>query len=450
MSPAPDATVERRQFAARGCRYDGVVRACGGGDGDRWCIGSAGKSPIEGPGEGDVGVTGTTGSARGKGGKAVARAGEPAAPAEAAIGVHARFPIVGIGASAGGLEAFEQFFRALPADSGMAFVLVQHLDPSHASILTEILQRSTDDAGGRGAGPDGRRARPRLCHSAQPRHGHLPRRPAAERAGPSRAASACRSTPSCARWPRTRARTPSASSSPAPAPTAPWGCAPSSAPAACRLVQDPATAKYDGMPDSAIQAGYATQVLPRRADAAGAARRHPAAADPPGRRPSASPATGGLGRILMLLRSATGHDFSQYKKSTIGRRIERRMAQHDIEDAEVYARYLQEHPAELQVLFRELLINVTSFFRDPEAFVALKPEVLPALLAGQARGLRAARLGGRLRHRRGGLFDRHAAARADGRGAARLQGAALQHRPRRRCHRHRARRPVPAQHRRRT
>jgi two-component system CheB/CheR fusion protein len=87
----------------------------------------------------------------------------------------------------------------------------------------------------------------------------------------------------------------------------------------------------------------------------------------------------------MLLRSATGHDFSLYKKSTIGRRIERRMAQHAIDDIGLCA-LLKEHPAEMQALFKELLINVTSFFRDPDAFDALKQDILPLLLAGKPEG----------------------------------------------------------------
>jgi hypothetical protein len=78
----------------------------------------------------------------------------------------------------------------------------------------------------------------------------------------------------------------------------------------------------------------------------------------------------------MLLRSATGHDFSQYKKSTLARRVERRMAQQGIDDAEVYARFLKEQPGELHVLFKELLINVTSFFRDPAVFKVLEEQGL--------------------------------------------------------------------------
>jgi two-component system CheB/CheR fusion protein len=91
-------------------------------------------------------------------------------------------------------------------------------------------------------------------------------------------------------------------------------------------------------------------------------------------------------QVLATLRSRTGHDFSLYKKSTVIRRVERRMSQHDIESAEVYARYLKEHPAEVHALFKELLINVTSFFRDPEAFEALRRDVLPKLVAGKPEG----------------------------------------------------------------
>ena len=116
----------------------------------------------------------------------------------------------------------------------------------------------------------------------------------------------------------------------------------------------------------------------------------------------------GMNHILMQLRSGTGHDFSLYKKSTIGRRIERRMAQHNIEDADGLCPLPQGAiPPKLQLLFKELLINVTSFFRDPEAFVALKEDILPQLLADKPDGLCLSRLGGRLRQRRRSLFHRH-------------------------------------------
>lgn len=151
------------------------------------------------------------------------------------------------------------------------------------------------------------------------------------------------------------------------------------------LVQEPATAKFDGMPSSAIHAGYATHVLPvdKMPEALRSGMRvlkkRPEAAPP-------APQRGGINRILMLLRSATGHDFSLYKKSTIARRIERRMSQLDIADTETYARYIGDSPAEIQALFRELLINVTSFFRDPEAFNVLKREILPQICDDKAEG----------------------------------------------------------------
>jgi two-component system CheB/CheR fusion protein len=145
------------------------------------------------------------------------------------------------------------------------------------------------------------------------------------------------------------------------------------------IVQEPSTAKYDGMPVSAIHAGYATYTLPVEkmpVQLLSNTRSLLVAKEAP---PTPS-GENSMIRILMQLRSGTGHDFSLYKKSTIGRRIERRMSQHNIEDMGIYARYLKEHPDEVQLLFKELLINVTSFFRDPEAFVALKKDILPLLL----------------------------------------------------------------------
>jgi two-component system CheB/CheR fusion protein len=150
------------------------------------------------------------------------------------------------------------------------------------------------------------------------------------------------------------------------------------------FVQEPSTAKYDGMPNSAVQSGLATYVMPvekipeqlvayvKTIKNIGVPPQLPAPA-----------ATSAMTRIMMLLRSKTGNDFSQYKKSTITRRIERRMVVHTLKDMEAYARYLQENPPEVQVLFKELLINVTSFFRDKEAFEALTKAVLPRIFEGK-------------------------------------------------------------------
>lgn len=294
------------------------------------------------------------------------------------------FPVVGVGASAGGLEAFDLFFRQIPPDSGMAFVLVPHLDPNHASILSEILQRSTsmpvvEAQDQMVVAPNGVYLIPpnrdmaifhgtlQLSVPEQP-HGHrMPidafLRSLSEDQGEQAIGIILSGTGT----------------------DGTLGLRAILGAGGISLVQEPATAKYDGMPTSAIRAGYATLVLPAEKMAAALlADRHTQLI-----RQKESPrplATTGLAHILMLLRSGTGHDFSQYKKSTIGRRIERRMLQHNIEDLEVYARYLKANPAEVQSLFKELLINVTNFFRDPDAFVTLEQDILPQLLANKPAG----------------------------------------------------------------
>ena len=289
------------------------------------------------------------------------------------------FHIVGMGASAGGLEAFEQFFRHVLPGSGMAFVLVSHLDPSHASILTEILQRSThmqvaEVQDQMKVEPDHVYVIPpnrdmaifhgvlQLSVPEQPRGQRMPidafLRSLAEDQGEQAIGIILSGTGT----------------------DGTLGLRAILGAGGISLVQEPATAKYNGMPDSAIDAGYATQVLPveKMPEALMSGLR---AQNMP--QPAPPVITSGINKILMQLRSATGHDFSQYKKSTIGRRIERRMSMHGIGSLDVYARYLQEHPAEISRLFKELLINVTSFFRDPEAFDALKSEVLPQLFKGK-------------------------------------------------------------------
>ncbi|MDP2005633.1 MAG: chemotaxis protein CheB [Rubrivivax sp.] len=292
------------------------------------------------------------------------------------------FAVVGLGASAGGLEALEQFFRHTLPDSGMAYVVVQHLDPSHASILSEILQRSTampvvEAQDSMPVLPDRVHVIPpnrdmvmvegalRLSLPSEPRGQRLPidafLRSLAEDRGEDAAAIILSGTGT----------------------DGTLGLRAVFGAGGLCLVQEPATARYDGMPASAIKAGYATHVLPvdRMPRALRDGRR-----PQPGRTGTTAPPAVGWARVLTLLRTATGHDFSLYKQSTIGRRIERRMAMHGIESVEAYARHLREHPAEMTSLFRELLINVTSFFRDTDAFAILRNTVLPELLRGKAEG----------------------------------------------------------------
>nr|MBA3756992.1 PAS domain-containing protein [Nitrosomonas sp.] len=285
--------------------------------------------------------------------------------------------IVGIGASAGGLEAFQQFFRHIPTDSGMAFVLVQHLDPSHDSLLTEILQRTA-------AMPvieavDEILVEPNHVYVIPPNsdmaifHGKLqlsvPNEPRGQRLPID---AFLRSLAEDQQENAIGIILSGTGSDGTQGLRAILGAG------GVTLVQEPATAKYDGMPSSVIQAGYATQVLPadKMPEALQSGVRqlgvHKQTPDDPKK-------TSGMNRIFMQLRTKTGHDFSLYKKNTVTRRIERRMLHHAIEDTDVYARFLKENPAEVTALFKELLINVTSFFRDADAFGVLQKDILPEL-----------------------------------------------------------------------
>jgi two-component system CheB/CheR fusion protein len=288
------------------------------------------------------------------------------------------FPIVAIGASAGGLEAFEQFFHHVRKDPGLAFVLISHLDPSHASLLTEILQRATDMPVIEAV--DQASVQVNHVYIIPPNremgifHGSLqlgvPTLPRGQRMSidvffKSLANDAGRKAIGIILSGTGMDGTQGAS--------AILGVG------GITLVQEPSTAKYDGMPTNAINAGFATCVLP--------VEKMPEMLYTniqkllcPVEKPLATGASGGINQILMQLRTQTGHDFSQYKKTTICRRIEHRMLLHCIDDIGIYARYLKENPAELRLLFKEMLINVTSFFRDKASFEVLEKEVLPMLL----------------------------------------------------------------------
>lgn len=287
--------------------------------------------------------------------------------------------VVGIGASAGGLEAFEQFFRACSIDTGMAFVLVSHLDPDHVSLLTEILQRTT-------AMPvieavdqcfvefncvyvippnrDMAIVDRKLLLSVpnEPRGQRMPIDAFFRSLAEDQQENAIGIVLSGSGTDGT------------------LGLRSILGSGGITLVQTPSSAKYESMPSSAIAAGYATHVLSPE-------NMPDALLNDISRQLTVIPKTpvtiefdSGINNILMQLRTTTGHDFSLYKKSTIGRRIERRMLQHNINDTEIYAHLLKENPAEVRQLFKELLINVTSFFRDSDAFLALKNEFLPQLI----------------------------------------------------------------------
>ena len=289
------------------------------------------------------------------------------------------FPIIGIGASAGGLEAFELFFKTIPANSGMAFVLVPHLDPGHASMLSDILQRNTTMPVHEAE--DQTKVQPDHVYIIPPAkdmaifHGVL------QLSDPEHARGFRLPIDSFFRslaedqGERSICVILSGSGS-----DGTLGLRAIHGAGGVSFVQEPSTAKYDGMPGSAVQSGLATYVLPvdkiTEQLVAYVTTIKDTKIPPP---PPVPAAISAINRIMMLLRSRTGNDFSQYKQSTIRRRIERRMVVHNLDDMDTYARYLKENPAEVHILFQELLINVTSFFRDKEAFAALMNVVLPRL-----------------------------------------------------------------------
>ena len=301
--------------------------------------------------------------------------GQPETEPRAAI----NFPVVGIGASAGGLEALEHFFAHVPCDSGMSYVVIQHLDPTHKGILPELLQRSTRmkvvqvrqgtkirpnmvyviPANKDMAVEDGKL---RLSAPTAPRGLRLPidffLRSLARECGERGAAVILSGMGS----------------------DGVLGLQAVKETAGVVLVQEPASAKFDCMPRTAIDTGMVDIVAPPeelpaklltlfqkipRGDAISA--------------PDSTPRNA-LDELIGLLRTHTGHDFSLYKKSTISRRVERRMGIHQIDTIQKYIRYLRENPHETNLLFKELLIGVTRFFRDAPAWNHLREHALPDLL----------------------------------------------------------------------
>jgi two-component system CheB/CheR fusion protein len=307
----------------------------------------------------------------------------PSPLAEAARKSSRPFPIVGIGASAGGLEALELFLANVPADSGMAFVIVQHLDPTRKGLLVELLQRVTGMQVFQVK--DRMRVKPDCVYVIPPNkdmsilHGvlHLldPLAPRGLRLPIDfffRALADDQQEHSIGVILSGMGS------------DGTLGLRAIKEKAGVVFVQDPASAKFDGMPRSAIEAGLADVIAPVEAlpGKISAYLKHVPLNTKPGR-PDQYTAQSALEKVVILLRAQTGHDFSLYKKSTVYRRIERRMGLHQIDKIANYVRFLQENPQEVELLFRELLIGVTSFFRDPPAWEQLKAEILPALLAGR-------------------------------------------------------------------
>jgi two-component system CheB/CheR fusion protein len=294
--------------------------------------------------------------------------------------------VVGIGASAGGLEAFSGLLSGLPADTDMAFVLIQHLEPTHASNLAEILGRMTPMPVAQVT--DGARPKPNHVYVIPPdtemriKDGALVLRPRPKAKAPSLTVDIFLTSLAEESGDRAIGVILSGAAS-----DGVRGLAAIEAANGITIVQDPETARYSGMPGSAIAAGVADKILPVGEIGPELARlaRHPYI------RPSApvqESAEEGMPddafeRILRRLQSTSGLDLRHYKRATIGRRIERRMAVCHADTHEAYVRILDRDTAEQAALFGEVLVRVTSFFRDPKTFEALARSAFPKIFSNR-------------------------------------------------------------------
>ena len=300
------------------------------------------------------------------------------------------FPIVGIGASAGGLEAFTELLTALPLDTGMAFVLIQHLEAEHESMLTELLSKVTQMPVTEVR--QGTRVEPNHVYVIPANADLEPRGRSAPGFHPQGwpPAATCRSIISSAPWPRLTDIWPLAWFCPAPLPTEPWDSRQFVPPAellsrrnrnrpnstACQRALFSPDASISCCPRIALPSELSQITL------------HPPAGLPnPEKDDPLVPAWDeDWMRLFKLLRDASGVDFTFYKKATISRRIARRMALKKSERLSEYLKHLQSNREELDELYRDLLIHVTSFFRDPEVFRALRNKILPQILARKPAG----------------------------------------------------------------
>ncbi|MEQ9815336.1 MAG: chemotaxis protein CheB [Azospirillaceae bacterium] len=294
--------------------------------------------------------------------------------------------VVGIGASAGGLSAFQRLLDAMPPDTGTAFILVQHLDPTHQSMMVDLLSSHTSmtvlqAADGMPIVPDRvyvippgvyLSVRDRSLRLTEPRNRHGSRLPfdfllhsLAAEFGPHAAGIVLSGT--------------GADGS--------VGLRSLKDAGGLVIVQDPAEADYDGMPRSAIATGTVDQILPvaRMPEALVRLRRSLPRARPvddDATPPQDAPADW-LTAIVGILHDQTLYDFTQYKRGTLQRRIERRMAMAEIatKDIGTYLERLRDDQGERDLLAKDLLINVTGFYRDPKVFDLLATEVIPGLVA---------------------------------------------------------------------
>ena len=302
----------------------------------------------------------------------------------------APFPIVALGSSAGGLEANEVFFKNARPDLGMAYVIITHLEPHHPSLLAEIISKST------------------TMEAVQVQNGMIVQKDKIYVIPPGKYMMIANGTlqlldrcieqeaflpidyflRSLAEDWKENANAAILSGN---ASDGSIGIRAIHANLGMVMAQSPETAKYDSMPRSAIETGVVDYVLPPEDMPEMITRYVDAISDrvkPP--KVERIGSKDGTEKILSIVKAETSHDFSLYKKSTIHRRIERRMAVHQLKDKERYANFLLANPRETHQLFKELIIEVTCFFRNPEAFASLKENLRKSIsMSGPGNGFRA-------------------------------------------------------------
>lgn len=290
------------------------------------------------------------------------------------------FSVVGIGASAGGLEALEQFFRYMPADTGLAFVVVQHLSPDYKSLMVELLAKHTEMKIYRVE--DGMQLQPNCIYLIPPKknmtcfHGklyltdqnhnmglNLPIdiffRSLAEDFGEKSIGVILSGTGS----------------------DGTLGIRAIKGAGGMAMVQEENSAKFDGMPKSAIATGLVDYIVntEKMGEQLLKYTKHPYVSKSEAQNNSILEDEDTYSKILSTIRTQTGIDFTFYKPNTIVRRIERRISVNQIDNIDNYLQLLIQSPSEVDILYKEMLIGVTKFFRDQEAYDILKKKVIPAI-----------------------------------------------------------------------
>jgi len=299
-------------------------------------------------------------------------------------------PVVGIGASAGGLEAFTELLNYLPTDTGMAFVMIQHMPPKSESALSLILSRATQMPVHEVQ--DGMAVAPNQVYVIPPNasmtidQGVLKLKPRPRNNALFMSVDTFLVSLAEERGNKAIGVILSGADS-----DGAKGLEAIKAAGGITFAQCQESAQVDSMPNTAIATGQVDFILPpnKIAEKLAEISHHPYIVNQPTTESPILLSAGSqdaLATIFNLLRKATGVDFTHYKQTTLNRRIGRRMLLYQLEQLEDYVRYLQNNPAEVTALYHDALIHVTSFFRDPESFNALKSLVLPVILQDKTAG----------------------------------------------------------------